>query len=410
MHRRLPLVLATALAFPAVHARELDLTGGSSAIAGRNAVKLIDLGYGDARYTATLYLAMDGTWSLSDGGSASALDLTTGTSVVTGSDTVRLDGLTYEGTAFDATIGLTVDGTWSVQSATAAATDRGPSVTRGGATTVTDNLLAGCPGSRVSGVGTITADDGTPFTVPADTRFTTAPSASDLYNDCTNVRPAGLAEVDLDQVPILEIDPDGEVVTGYLFADNYFELYVNGTLVAVDPVPYTPFNSNVVRFRVKAPYTYAVKLVDWEENLGLGSEENAGSSYHAGDGGFIAVFSDGTVTDATWKAQSYYIAPLESASEVTTLSDGTRSSSAASDSPNCGASCYGVHYTLPSAWAAASFDDSGWPAAVTYTNQTVGVDNKPAFTHFADTFSAAQFIWSSNLVLDNLVLARKSVQ
>jgi len=50
-------------------------------------------------------------------------------------------------------------------------------------------------------------------------------------------------------------------------------------------------------------YTIAVKVIDWEENLGLGSENNRGKKFHPGDGGFIASFSDGTVTNDKWKAQ-----------------------------------------------------------------------------------------------------------
>jgi hypothetical protein len=63
--------------------------------------------------------------------------------------------------------------------------------------------------------------------------------------------------VNIDSVPIFEIDHDGEVILGFIFADNYFELCVNGQLVGVDSVPFTPFNSSVVRFRVKRPITYA---------------------------------------------------------------------------------------------------------------------------------------------------------
>jgi hypothetical protein len=35
-----------------------------------------------------------------------------------------------------------------------------------------------------------------------------------------------------------------------LVADNYFELYING-MIGVDATPFTPFNSHMVRFRVK---------------------------------------------------------------------------------------------------------------------------------------------------------------
>jgi hypothetical protein len=111
-------------------------------------------------------------------------------------------------------------------------------------------------------------------------------------------------------VPIVEIDPDGEVITGYIVADNYFKLYVHGKLIGVDPIPFTP------RFKAKPPYTYALKAVDWEQRLGLGMETNPGTDWHAGDGGLIARFSDGTVTDSTWRAQSFYIAPLARPDDV----------------------------------------------------------------------------------------------
>ena len=53
----------------------------------------------------------------------------------------------------------------------------------------------------------------------------TAPKLPDLYNECIGLRPKSLAEVDINKVPVVEIDKDGEVVTGYMVADNYFELY-----------------------------------------------------------------------------------------------------------------------------------------------------------------------------------------
>ena len=73
-----------------------------------------------------------------------------------------------------------------------------------------------------------------------------------------------------------------------------------------------------------------------------------------------------------------------------------------------------AHWEIPENWAATDFDDSAWPAATTFTNDTVGVNNKRSYTNFTDLFDAkdsdAQFIWSSNLVLDNLVLLRTTVK
>lgn len=282
------------------------------------------------------------------------------------------------------------------------------SVTQGPAVTTIANMMPDCPSNHITPLGTITATDGSVWIVPAENNFATAPKLADLYNSCNGITPANLQAASLSNIPVTEIDPDGEVITGYLFADNYFELYINGVLTGVDAVPFTPFNSAVVRFRVSRPYTIAVKLVDWEENPGLGSEINNGNNYHPGDGGFIARFSDGTVTDETWKTQVFYIAPIQDLNTVTELADGTRSTATATLTPTCNASCYGVHYPVPANWMAEDFEDNGWVSASLYT--AAQVTNQAAFKNFETTaWAGARFIWTSNLILDNLVLARKTV-
>lgn len=282
------------------------------------------------------------------------------------------------------------------------------SVTQGlGLTTVAD-LMPNCPSNHVTPLGTIVASDGSTWVVPADNHFQTATPLADLHNPCNGIAPANLAAANLSNVPVVDIDPNGEVVTGFLFADNYFELYVNGVLVGVDAVPFTPFNSSVVKFRVSKPYTLAVKLVDWEENPGLGSEINNGNNYHPGDGGFIAQFSDGTVTDTSWRAQVFYIAPIHDLNSVVELPDGTHSTASATLTPTCNANCYGVHYPIPDDWADPDFDETGWVKPSLYTAQQV--TNQAAFKNFETTaWGNARFIWTSNLVLDNLVLVRKTV-
>ena len=109
------------------------------------------------------------------------------------------------------------------------------------------------------------------------------------------------------------IDADGEEVTGYLFGDNYYEIYVKGTIVARDPIGFVPFNSGVVRFKAKRPLTYAVKRVDWGTHLGVGMEYDR---WNVGDGGFIARFRVGTETGSEWRCRAYYISPLEDRSCV----------------------------------------------------------------------------------------------
>lgn len=271
------------------------------------------------------------------------------------------------------------------------------------------------PGGRVVRIGAIRSTEGSRWTVPADVH--SGPVAIDLYNECTDHVPRSLADVQLDDVPIVTVDEDGEVITGYLLADNYFELYVNGKLVAIDSTVFTPFNSAVVRFRAKRPITYAVTLVDWEENLGVGTEQDLRGPglHHPGDGGFLARFSDGTITDATWRAQTFYIAPLASPSDVREAgavrdtSHLGRTYPSAKSQAACAERCYAVHYRIPPDWTSPAFDASQWPAASEFTHQQMGAERLNAYTNFRDAFGNARVIWSSNLVYDNLVLARKVV-
>ncbi len=220
----------------------------------------------------------------------------------------------------------------------------------------------------------------------------------DLYNDCSGPGPnPGY----LEQLETVVIDPDGEEITGYLFGDNYFELYVNGMIVARDPVGFVPFNSGVVRFKARAPFTVAVKLVDWGTHLGVGMEYDR---WNVGDGGFIARFSDGTETGAKWKCRAYYISPIQ---DVTCVRPGP-DTSACPERPPCveddPASCRALHYPVPEDWAAPGFDDSGWHAASTYPASAV--TNQRAYSDYAGMFGNADFIWSHNLDQDNLVLCR----
>lgn len=286
------------------------------------------------------------------------------------------------------------------------------SITQGLAETKIESLLSSNPkGSRIAGVGEIKDTDGNVWTVPGITNFSNAQKAFDLYNENSGTTPSSLTEVELNAVPIAEIDADGEIITGYIFADNYFEFYINGKLIAVDPVPFTRFNSNVVKFKVNTPYTIAVKVIDWEENLGLGSENNRGKNFHPGDGGFIASFSDGTVTDDKWKAQTFYTAPISDLSCLNEVGEKRLSSNCSTDGVDDGTDFYGIHWKIPENSFRTDFDDSQWPNATTYTEDVIGVKNKKAYMNFIEKFSGAgaKFIWSTNVVLDNEVIVRFKV-
>lgn len=294
------------------------------------------------------------------------------------------------------------------------------SVTQGLATTITENLYSS--GQRIAGVGSITASDDTVWTVPAEVNYNedTFPFAPDLYNpDGTQHTTSAAAIVAFDDNDIIEIDDDGEIITAYIFADNYFEFYINGTPVGKDAIPFTQFNSHIVKFKVSTPFTIAMLLVDWEENLGLGTEGNQGSSYYPGDGGVVAVFKDASgntiaTTGSEWKAQTFYTAPIKDLSCPT--EDGTTRSSenCNTDSESDGSNLYTLHWETPANWMNEDFDDSAWPNATTYTNEAIVVNNKPSYINFTDIFddpdNDAEFIWSTNVILDNEVIVRYTVE
>lgn len=286
-------------------------------------------------------------------------------------------------------------------------------ISQGPAKTIVKSLYE-CEGgrARVAGVGEVEDVQGNFWVVPGVNHFKTAPISTDLHNECTGYRPDSLSQVNLDAVPVVEIDEDGDVITGYIFADNYFELYINGVMAGVDSVPFTQFNASVVKFKVKKPYNIAVKVIDWEENLGLGTESNRGSDYHPGDGGFIASFSDGTITNADWQAQTYYTAPIYDLTCLVESNSLRYSKTCSTKGVDNGSNAYAIHWKTPSNWQAQSFDSTDWPAATTYTESVIGVDNKKAYMNFREKFagSGAEFIWSTNVVLDNEVLLRYQVE
>ena len=296
------------------------------------------------------------------------------------------------------------------------------SITQGIAKIVNQDIFI-CEGGRKTDVGVIKSTDGKEWTVPTNTNFNNEDFlfASDLYNDCNGNSYANIEEAisKLNSLNIVEIDKDGELFSAYIFADNYFEMYVNGVPVGKDKVPFTKFNSSIVRFKAKKPFTIAMKLVDWEEGLGIGTEKNRRSDFHAGDGGMVTVVKDVNnnivaVTNESWKAQTFYTAPIKDLSCVT--EDGSKRISENCDETDSddGTLFYGLHWELPSGWEKENFDDSDWPNATTYTNETIGVDNKKSYTNFTDIFddktNDAKFIWSYNVVLDNEVIVRYTVE
>jgi hypothetical protein len=159
-----------------------------------------------------------------------------------------------------------------------------------------------------------------------------------------------------------------------IYADNWFKLYINGNLVAVDSISFIPHNVVAVDILPEYPMTIAVMARD-NADPKTGMEYN---NTNIGDGGFILKFSDGTVSNASWKALSVSRGPIDGG---------------VSNMP------------LPKGWEQPDFDDSGWPQATVFCEDDVG-PKSPFYEH---DFEGASFIWAESLKLDNTVLFRHVV-
>lgn len=164
-----------------------------------------------------------------------------------------------------------------------------------------------------------------------------------------------------------------------VYADNWFMLYVNGRLVAVDPIQFTPHNVVSVDFLPEYPMTIAVLAKDNADPM-TGLEY--GSS--VGDGGFILKFADGTVTNASWKAKNFFHGPI----------NGDTANPQVKQEP------------LPANWWAVDFDDSAWKNAKEYSVEEVD----PKQPYFENDFEGAKFIWTDNLALDNTIIFRTKIE
>ena len=156
-----------------------------------------------------------------------------------------------------------------------------------------------------------------------------------------------------------------ELVAGYVYCDNQFELYVNGDLVASDPLTFTPHQAVRVSFDYDgvSDKTYAILCQDYASDSGY---EYTETNAQLGDGALIAEFSDGTVTSADWRSYVVSFGPTDAS-----IADGCSSS-------NLGA-CAVEDGGAPDGWALPDFDDSAWAPATVYTAAQAGWGRTPAW-------------------------------
>jgi len=170
-----------------------------------------------------------------------------------------------------------------------------------------------------------------------------------------------------------------DTMKGAMYADNWFAMYVNGRLVAVDSIDFLPHNVVAIDLLPEYPMTIAVLAKD-------NADPKTGCEYGnaIGDGGFILKFADGTVTDASWKAKCFFHGPIQG----DTANPKVRSEE------------------LPERWYAVDFDDSTWDSAVEYAEERI----QPKEPFYQHDFKGAKWIWTSDLDLDNTVVLRKKIE
>lgn len=164
-----------------------------------------------------------------------------------------------------------------------------------------------------------------------------------------------------------------------VYADNWFVMFINGELVAVDSIKFTPHNVVSLDILPQYPMTIAIMAKD-------NADPKTGLEYgdHIGDGGFIIKFADGTVSNAAWKAKNFFKGPLNRDVKNPTVE----------------------HTPIPDGWWTVDFDDSQWPNATEYTEERVN----PKEPFYKSDFAGAKFIWSDDLDLDNTVIFRLRVE
>lgn len=193
-----------------------------------------------------------------------------------------------------------------------------------------------------------------------------------------------------------------ETFSADVWADNWFEMRINGEQVAEDSVPITTersFNAESFSFDAERPFVIGLVAKDFKEN-DTGLEYIGTRRQQMGDGGVIAQIADAAgelvaVTDAGWQCYVTHTAPLDKSCE------GARVPVAGTGS--CGFKAEDE----PTGWDTAVFDATNWPAADVYSAREVSPKDGYDEITWAEE---AKLIWGPDLEQSNIVLCRLTVQ
>lgn len=201
---------------------------------------------------------------------------------------------------------------------------------------------------------------------------------------------------------LLTSTASAETFSADVWADNWFEMRINGEQVAEDSTPITTersFNAERFSFEATRPFTIGFIAKDFKQN-DTGLEYIGSRRQQMGDGGVkLQVKNAGgiavAVSNSNWRCLVTHTAPLDK-------------SCADNAHPIAGqGACTFKKTAEPENWDEARFDASTWAAAKIYSSREVrpkgGYDD-------INWVSGAKFIWGPDLEQSNTILCRLTVR
>ena len=224
---------------------------------------------------------------------------------------------------------------------------------------------------------------------------------------------------------------DGEVVTGTIYVNNNFTFYINGEVIARDPVDTIPHNAYNVTFTIprNQDVTYGITAIDLADaNSGLEFNDQC-----LGSGALRAVFNNGVGTNSSWKCWTSFYGPVN---WQTCYAAADRNNSLKvlplCNQPGVPAftGCYTYSREVAEDWNLPTFDDSNWENAIEWNDTMTIWGLRPAGCEVRNTYissdvdpngdnltcpewidwGSSRFIWREDLALDNTIHCRYTVR
>jgi len=193
-----------------------------------------------------------------------------------------------------------------------------------------------------------------------------------------------------------------ETLSADVWADNWFEMRIDGVQIAEDSVSITTersFNAESFTFEAERPFVIGLVAKDFKEN-DTGLEYIGTRRQQMGDGGVILQIEDQSgelvaVSNDGWQCLVTHSAPLDKSCE-------------SASNPVAGeGTCTFETSEEPDDWDTADFDVSDWPQADVYSAREVDPKQGYDEIRWADS---AELIWGPDLEQSNTVLCRLTVE